>query len=326
MTERHRRREDHPFAPPRTQRERLARLGDQVHRRNRPWARQRGPGRQRRGHRGALANRDGRSGESRRIPIRQRTASPLRRPRSSTPGAGRSASRGSEVTPRAGSGVAILGSRVAPNRATASPGRRRHQAAAPTLGVDAAGCLHGRGGAASARRHPDHGRAAVGRPRPRRQGQLDLGRPERLLRRLRARPAARRRARGPLRSAQARARRAGAVRRRCPRGRAGFELRAADRGARRPGRRRRPRQPGRTRGRGQRLSARAPRQRARHLGRERRDVEPARAAARWSADGRIRLARVLVGAGAARRARGARDRAADAGDRQRRAQGPTSRS
>ena len=59
-------------------------------------------------------------------------------------------------------------------------------------------------------------------------------------------------------------------------------------------------------GRGQRLSARAARQRAGDLGCERRNVEPARPAARRSADGRVRLARVLVGAGAARRPGGAR--------------------
>ena len=138
--------------------------------------------------------------------------------------------------------------------------RRRRPAAGASLGLEAAGRVHGGGGAAAARRHPDHGRAAVGRARPVGQGQLDLGGAQRLLRGLRAAADPGRRARRPLRRAASGARSglalfaigaaAGAV---------AQTLRRADRRARDPGRRRRTRQPRRARRRGLGLPRRASR-------------------------------------------------------------------
>jgi len=159
--------------------------------------------------------------------------------------------------------------------------------------------MHGRGGAAAARRHADHGRAAIGRARAVGQGQLHLGGAERLLRRLRAVADPRRRAGRPLRSATAGADRSGAVRARGARRGARAELRRADRRPRDPRCRRRSGQPGGACRCRVGVSGRAPRRRAGDLGRKRRDVEPDRSAAGRSADGRLRLARGLVGARAA---------------------------
>ena len=70
-------------------------------------------------------------------------------------------------------------------------------------GMDAARRVHGRGGAAAARRDADHGGAAVGGARAEGLECVDGGDPQRLLRRVRARAAARRRAGRPVRRAPA---------------------------------------------------------------------------------------------------------------------------
>ncbi len=104
-------------------------------------------------------------------------------------------------------------------------GRRRPAAGAP-IGLDAAGRVHGGCGAAAARRHADHGRAAIGRARAVGvKGSSTSAVLSRLLRGIRADADSGRRARRPVRRAAAGADRTGAVRARRGGGRAGPELR-----------------------------------------------------------------------------------------------------
>ena len=173
-----------------------------------------------------------------------------------------------------------------------------------------AGRLYGGCGPAPARRDPDHRGTAFGRPWPRRQGQLDVCRPQCLLRRLRAASAARRRTGRSLRGPAPGPDRSGSIRG-WRRGRsAGHELRRADRRPCRAGSGRRSGQPGRAGRRGQRLSARAALERTGDLGRERRHVQPHGAPARWPAHGSVRVACGLVGSGSAHAAGGGGDRPA----------------
>ena len=182
--------------------------------------------------------------------------------------------------------------------------------------------MHGSGGAPATGRHADHRRAPVGRTQPARVKQLDGRGSERLLpclcaragaRRLSGRPV-RRPEGGPVGSRPIRARR------RCGRCRADDPGAGGEpRGPRNRGRTRQPSRLGRC---GQRVPTRAARQRARDLGGERGGLELAWTCNGRGSDGRVRLARKLVGAGAADAARRGRDSARGARDPARRGDQP----